>query len=91
MQSRESSLTLTKRASRSHILKTNPSSGGSSSGTNKMAFGQKAKKRMSNLSIKDMTENDYEHLCLEVTKRLINNHEEEQEMYSKLFSQTTKN
>lgn len=56
-----------------------------------MAFGQRAKKKMSNLSIKDMTENDYEHLCMEVTKRLINNHEEEYKIYSKLFSQTTKN
>ena len=46
-----------------------------------MAFGQRAKKKMSNLTMKDMSDNDYELLCMEVTRRLVNNKEHEQELY----------
>ena len=77
--------------STSYIMGGAPSSQGSSYGVNKLTFGQKAKKKTSNVNLKEMNENDYENLCMEVTRRIINNRREEQELYGKLYCNTTKN
>lgn len=38
-----------------------------------------------------MNETEFENLCLEVTKRIVNNRREENELYGKLYCNTTKN
>lgn len=69
-----------------------PSSGGGSQyGASKLTFGQKVKKKATNNLTVDLDENDYENLCLEVTKRIMGNRREEQELYGKLYCNTTKN
>ena len=50
-----------------------------------MTFGQKVKKKATNNLLLDIDENDYENLCLEVTKRLMSNRREEQELYGKMY------
>ena len=53
------------------------SNAGSTYGANRLTFGQKTKKKATNNMSIDLDEDDYENLCLEVTKRLINNRKEE--------------
>lgn len=69
----------------------NPSSNGSQYGASKLTFGQKVKKKATNTILLDMDENDYENLCLEVTKRILSNRRDEQELYGKIYCNTTKN
>jgi hypothetical protein len=74
-----------------YLLNVNPSSNSSQYGVNKLSFGQKSKKKVTNTNVKDISENDYENLCLEVTRRILDNRHEEQELYGKLYCNTTKN
>lgn len=77
--------------STTYIMGAPSSGGGSQYGANKLTFGQKVKKKATNNLMLDMDENDYENLCLEVTKRIMNNRRDEQELYGKLYCNTTKN
>ena len=86
-----SSKSVTKRMSTTYIMGAPSSGGGSQYGASKLTFGQKVKKKATNNLLLDLDENDYENLCLEVTKRIMSNRREEQELYGKLYCNTTKN
>ena len=55
----------------------NSSSTSSNYGVNKLTFGQKIKKKQNPNTMKDISEAEYENLCMDVTKRIINNRQRE--------------
>ena len=62
------------------------------SGGPKMSFGMKAtKKKKSHKNIQEISDDNYDELCMEVAKRILSNKREETKLYTKTFSNTTKN
>ena len=66
------------------------SSNSSSNGGNKLTFGQKTRAKKL-ITSKDLSEVEYHNLCLEVTKRVIQNKQDGDQQFSQVFSKTGKN